>query len=184
MIDGYDDSHTRTCRRPRKWTPEDNTCLPCRSSLNGRTRIQPSPPRALHLIVAMCCQYDSFLNQPRLRKQTSSSVPARTLQQDMSNRKKNISVTSTSLSLILFLGLSRMITFYSQFTKSKALNGILLCIGSKHLSSTSESTAEIPPSLSKRKKSITRFQAGPMRTSSRCKLSPLTYSFALNAYLQ
>ena len=125
MIDGYDDSHTRTCRRPRKWTPEDNTCLPCPSSLNGRTRIQPSPPKALHLIVAMCYQHNSFLNQPRLRKQTSSNIPARILQQDMSNRKKSISVTSKLLSLILFSGLSRIIIFYSQFTKSKALNGSL-----------------------------------------------------------
>ena len=97
------------------WQNPD-TCVPWRSSLNGRTRIQPSFPRALHLIVTMCCQHDSVLNQPRLRKQTSSNTPARILQQDMSNRKKNISVTSTLLSLIQF---SRLLNNYILFSVHK-----------------------------------------------------------------
>ena len=141
------------------------------------TQIQLSPPRALHLIAAMCYQHDSFLNQPRLRKQTSSSIPARTLLQDMSNKKKNISVTSTLLSLILFSGLSRMIIFYSQFTKSKALSGNLLFLGSKHLSSTCDSTTEILPLPSERKKRISIFRTGPMRN---CESSHLVYSSVLN----
>ena len=128
----------------------------------------------------MCCQHDSFLNQPRLRKQTSSNIPARTLQQDMSNRKKNISVTSTLLSLILFSGLSRMIIFYSQFAKSKALSGNLLCLGSKHLSSMCDSTTESLPLPSERKKQISIFRTGPMRTSSQCGSLPLIYVFILN----
>ena len=161
------------------WQNPD-TCVPWRSSLNGRTRIQPSFPRALHLIVTMCCQHDSVLNQPRLRKQTSSNIPARILQQDMSNRKKSISVTSKLLSLILFSGLSRIIIFYSQFTKSKAFSGSLLCLGSKHLSSTCDSTTETLPLPSERKKQISIFRTGPMRTSLCCELLLLRRTPGLN----
>ena len=128
----------------------------------------------------MCYQHNSFLNQPRLRKQTSSNIPSRILQQDMSNKKKNISVTSTLLSLILFSGLSQIIIFYSQFTKSKAFSGSLLCPGSKHLNSTCDSTMEILPLPSERKKQISIFRTGPMRTSSHCGSLPLIYVFILN----
>ena len=103
VIKGYDVlSHTGTFQRPRKWQTEPDTCVPWRSSLNGRTRIQPSFPSTSHLGVALYCQHDSFLNPLRLRSQTSSNIAHRILQQDMSNKKKNISVTGTPFYSIRF----------------------------------------------------------------------------------
>ena len=60
----------------------------------------------------MCYQHDSFLKQPRLRKQTSSNIPARALQQDMLNRKKNISVTGMVFPLIRFSGSAQINTLF------------------------------------------------------------------------
>ena len=142
----------------------------------GFSRVSQEPSTSLYACVASTTP---FSNQPRLRKQTSN-LPLRILQQDMSNRKKNISVTSTLLSLILFSGLSQIIIFNSQFIKSKAFSGSLLCLGSKHLSSTCDSTTEILPLPSERKKRISIFRTGPMRTSLCCRLLLLRRTPGLN----
>ena len=164
--------------------------MPASSEMNtGRQHMSPMPlfvewqnsdvaesskspsPHCSHVLPAR------LFSQPTSTTQTSNIPAGIPQQQDMLNNNKTISVTSMLLSLTRFSGSSQMTVYYSQFTKSKALSGILLFLGSKPLSSTCDSTTEILPLPSERKKRISIFRTGPMRN---CESLHLLYSSVLN----
>ena len=161
--------HTREHASILEITPEENTCPPCRSSLSDRNSDSAESPKSpsphcSHVLPAR------LFSQPTSTTQTSNIPAGIPQQQDMLNNNKTISVTSMLLSLTRFSGSPQMTVYYSQFTKSKALNGNLLGRGLKHPSSTCDSTTETLALPSERKKSITMFRTGQMRTSLCCEL--------------
>lgn len=116
--------HTREHASILEITPEENTCPPCRSSLSDRNSDSAESPKSpsphcSHVLPAR------LFSQPTSTTQTSNIPAGIPQQQDMLNNNKTISVTSMLLSLTRFSGSSQMTVYYSQFTKSKALNGSL-----------------------------------------------------------